>query len=62
MDSERRKSGQEMDVNTMEEGEINYVAGEEVVMEDMDYAKVKNKVYKTKEEGCERNRTTIVIR
>jgi predicted metal-dependent hydrolase len=37
-----------MEVNTMEEGEINDVAGEEVVMEDMDYAKVKNKVIKPK--------------
>jgi hypothetical protein len=32
----------------MEEGEINDVAGEEVVMEDMDYAKVKNNVIKPK--------------
>jgi hypothetical protein len=37
-----------MEVNKMEEGEINDVAGEEVVMEDMDYAKVKNKVIKPK--------------
>jgi hypothetical protein len=37
-----------MEVNTMEEGEINDIAGEEVVMEDMDYAKVKNKVIKSK--------------
>jgi hypothetical protein len=43
----------------MEEGEINDVDGEEVVMEDMDYAKVKNKVIKPKrvEGGCGRNRT-----
>jgi hypothetical protein len=32
-----------MYINTMEEGEISDVAGE-VVMEDIDYAKVKNKV------------------
>jgi hypothetical protein len=38
--SERRTSGQEVEVNTMEEGEINGVDGEEVVMEDMDYAKL----------------------
>jgi hypothetical protein len=37
-----------MEVNTMEEGEINDVAEEEVVLEDMDYAKVKNKVIKPK--------------
>jgi hypothetical protein len=37
-----------MEVNTMEEGEINEVAGEEMVMEDTDYAKVKNKVFKPK--------------
>jgi hypothetical protein len=42
--SERRTSGQEMVVNTMEEGEISNVAGEE----DMDYAEVKNKVIKPK--------------
>jgi hypothetical protein len=35
-------------VNTMEDGEINVVAGEEVVMKNMDYAKVKNKVIKPK--------------
>jgi hypothetical protein len=44
---ERRTCDQEMNVNTME-GEINDVAGEEVVMKDMDYAKVKNKVIKSK--------------
>jgi hypothetical protein len=32
----------------MEEGEINDEAGEEVVMEDMDYAELKNKFFKTK--------------
>jgi hypothetical protein len=32
--SERRTGGQEMEVNTMEEGEINDVAGEEVFVED----------------------------
>jgi hypothetical protein len=37
-----------MEVNTMEEGEINDIAGEEVVMQDMDYAKVKNKIIKLK--------------
>jgi hypothetical protein len=35
-----------MELNTTEEGEINDAAGEESVMEDMDYAKVKNKVIK----------------
>jgi hypothetical protein len=33
---ERRTSDQEMEVNTMEEGEINDIVGEEDVMEDMD--------------------------
>jgi hypothetical protein len=47
--NERRTSGKEMEVNTMEEREINDIAGEEVVIEDMDYAKVKNKVIKPKE-------------
>jgi hypothetical protein len=37
-----------MEVNTMEEGEINDVAGEEVVKEVTDYAKVKNKVINPK--------------
>jgi hypothetical protein len=46
--SERRSSGQEMEINTMEEREINDIVGEEVVMEDMDCAKVKNKVIKPK--------------
>jgi hypothetical protein len=32
-----------MEVNTMVEGEINDVAGEEVVIADMDYAKLKKK-------------------
>jgi hypothetical protein len=35
-----------MEVNTMEEGEINDIVGEEVVMKDMDYATLKNKVMK----------------
>jgi hypothetical protein len=37
-----------MEANTMEEGEIYYIVGEEVVIEDMDYAKLKNKVIKPK--------------
>jgi hypothetical protein len=37
-----------MEVETMEEGEINDEAGEEVVMEDMDYAELKNKFVKPK--------------
>jgi hypothetical protein len=37
-----------MEVYTMEEGEINEVNGEEAVMDDMDYAKVNNKVIKPK--------------
>jgi hypothetical protein len=42
--AERWTSGHEMEANTMEEGEINDVAGEEVAMEDMDDVKVMNKV------------------
>jgi hypothetical protein len=41
-------SGQEMGVEAMEEGEINDEAGEEVVMEDMNYAELKNKFVKPK--------------
>jgi hypothetical protein len=37
-----------MQANTMEEKALNDVAGEEMVMEDMDYTKVKNKVIKQK--------------
>jgi hypothetical protein len=37
-----------MEANEVEEGEIYDEAEEEVVMEDMDYAKVKNKVMKSK--------------
>jgi hypothetical protein len=37
-----------MEVEAMEEGEINDKAGEEVVMEDMDYAELKNKFVKPK--------------
>jgi hypothetical protein len=40
----KKRSGQEMEVSAMEEGEIYDEAGEEVVMEDMDYAMLKNKV------------------
>jgi hypothetical protein len=46
--SERRTSVQEIEVNTIKVGEINGVVGEEVVMEDMDYTKLKNKVTKPK--------------
>jgi hypothetical protein len=46
--SKRRITGQKMEVNTMEEVEINNVIEEEVVMEDTDYAKLKNKVMKPK--------------
>jgi hypothetical protein len=42
--SEKRTSGQETEVNAMEDGEINDEAGEEEVLEDMGYAKLKNKV------------------
>jgi hypothetical protein len=45
-----------MEVEAMEEGEINDNGGEEVVMEDTDYAELKDKFVKTKEEGCRRNR------
>jgi hypothetical protein len=44
---ENRTSGQEIEVDAMEEGEINDEAGKEV-MEDMDYAKLKNKIFKPK--------------
>jgi hypothetical protein len=37
-----------MEIEAMEEGEINDEAGEEVVMEDMDYAELKNKFVKAK--------------
>jgi hypothetical protein len=37
-----------MEVEAMEEGEIHDEAGEEVVMEDMDYAELKNKFVKPK--------------
>jgi hypothetical protein len=37
-----------MEVEAIEEGEINDEAGEEVVIEDMDYAELKNKVVKPK--------------
>jgi hypothetical protein len=37
-----------MEVKTMEEGEINDVDGEEMVMGDNDYAKLKNKFIKPK--------------
>jgi hypothetical protein len=50
-----------MELNTMEEGKVNGIAGEEV-MEDMDYAKVKNKVIKPKKRFAGGNRSRIVIR
>jgi hypothetical protein len=37
----------------MEEGEINGRAGIEVVMEDMDYAKIQNKIIKPKKTVAE---------
>jgi hypothetical protein len=37
-----------MEVEAMEEGEINDEGGEEVVMEDMDHAVLKNKFVKPK--------------
>jgi hypothetical protein len=37
-----------MEVNTTEEGKKYEVVGEEAVMEDMDYAKLKNKFIKPK--------------
>jgi hypothetical protein len=55
--SERKTSGQEMVGNITDEGEIKDVAGEEVVMEDMDYENVKNKVSKPKKKVCERKST-----
>jgi thioredoxin-related protein len=41
-------NGQEMGVEAMKEGEINDEAVKEVVMEDMDYAELKNKFVKPK--------------
>jgi hypothetical protein len=35
-----------MEVNTLDEGKIHDIVREEVLMEDMDYAKLKNKVIK----------------
>jgi hypothetical protein len=46
--SKKSTSGQEMEVEAMEEVEINDKAGEEVVMEDMVYAELKNKFVKPK--------------
>jgi hypothetical protein len=43
-----------MVVEVMEEGDINDEAGEEVVMEDMDYAELKNKFVKPK--NCHQKR------
>jgi hypothetical protein len=40
-----------MEVEATEEGEINDEAGEEVVMEDSDYAELKNKFVKPKKMG-----------
>jgi hypothetical protein len=45
-----------MEVEAMEVGELKDEAGEEVVMEDMDYAELKNKFVKPKKGGCRRNR------
>jgi hypothetical protein len=39
-----------MEVEAMKEGEINDEAGEEVVMKDMNYAKLKNKFVKLSSE------------
>jgi hypothetical protein len=46
--SENRTIDQEIEVEAMEEGKINDEAVEEVVMEDMDYAELKNKFAKRK--------------
>jgi hypothetical protein len=46
VDSERRTSGQKREVNKMKKGEINDIAGEDVVMKDMDCIKIKSKVIK----------------
>jgi hypothetical protein len=46
--SKNRTSGQEMEVDAMEEEEINDEPVEEVEMEDKDYAKLRNKVVKPK--------------
>jgi hypothetical protein len=49
--SENGTSGQEMEVDAIEEEEINKNPAEEVEMKDKDYAKLKNKVVKSKK-GC----------
>jgi hypothetical protein len=46
--SENRMRGQEMDVEAMKQEEISDEAEEEVVMEDVDDAKLKNKFVKPK--------------
>jgi hypothetical protein len=46
--SQIRRSGKEREVDAIEDGEIYDEAGGEVVMEDMDQAKLKNKVVKPK--------------
>jgi hypothetical protein len=56
--SEDRTSDQEMEVDGMEEKAINDEHEEEVVMEDKDYAKLRNKVVKPKkrvEGSCVKN-------
>jgi hypothetical protein len=53
--SERRTSGREVEVNTTYNGgRRNVLAGEEVVVEDTDYAKIKNKFIKPKKTAEER--------
>jgi hypothetical protein len=44
--SENRTNDKEMELERIEEGEINDEAVEEVLMEDMDHAELKNKFVK----------------
>jgi hypothetical protein len=50
--SENRTSGQEIEVEAMEEGELSDEAGEEVLMEDMDYTELKNKFVNPKKRAA----------
>jgi hypothetical protein len=52
-------SVQEMDVEATEQEEINDKAEEEMVMEDVDYAKLKNKFVKPKKGAAGETRTEL---
>jgi hypothetical protein len=57
--SENRMSGQEMDVEAIEQEEISDEAEEEVVMVHMDYAKLKNKFVKPKKRAAGERRPEL---